>query len=69
MYTPPWPPPLTYTVALHSIRVTDAQDNEVLAVDVQKAPGNRVTATSEGKRPIEFVQVPPDHRNQLALGS
>jgi hypothetical protein len=48
---------LTILVALQSIRVTDAQDNEVLSVNVQNGGSNRVTATNESKRPIEFIQV------------
>ena len=50
---------LTILVALQSIRVTDAQDNEVLTVNVQNGPsGGKIIASNEIKRPIEFIQVP-----------
>jgi hypothetical protein len=44
-------------VALQLIRVTDAQDNEVLSVNIQNGGTNRVMASNEIKRPIEFIQV------------
>ena len=45
-------------VALQSIQITDGQGNDILSVTV-KEPGNKVIASNEGKRPIEFIQVEP----------
>ena len=47
-----------YLVALQSIRVTDAQDTEVLSATIQNGPGSKVIASNESKRPMEFIQVP-----------
>ena len=49
---------LIIVVALQSIRVTDAQDTEVLSVNVQNGHASKVIASNEAKRPIEFIQVP-----------
>jgi hypothetical protein len=45
-------------VNLNSIRISDSQGNEVVTVNVKKNGGSdRLVATNENKRPIEFMQV------------
>lgn len=44
-------------VALQSIKITDTHGAEVLSINIKDVPGGRVAATSEAKRPLEFIQV------------
>ena len=62
LYHPPCYLPLAtisneMLVTLQSIKITDTQGAEVLSINIKDAPGSRVTATSEAKRPLEFIQV------------
>ena len=47
---------LTSIVTIQSIQITDGDNNEVLMVNLQEQAG-KLVATTESKRPIEFIQV------------
>jgi hypothetical protein len=55
-------------VALQSIRVTDGQDREVLTILFKEPPANKVIASNEAKRPIEYIQVPSFHNHMRTKG-